>query len=314
MNGRDPFISICIPAYKRPENIVFLLQSIAKQTFTDFEIVITDDSPDDSVALVLQKYNDLPIQYYKNPTALGTPANWNAAIKKASGTWIKIMHDDDWFAGPESLQHFVNHASGKQQFIFSSYYTVVSETGFQKEMTFPKRLLAQVFQNPMLLLARNIVGPPSVTLVHRSVVEEYDVAMKWRVDIDYYVRLLMRGESFTYIPEPLINVGISNSQVTNYCIDHPEVELPEGLLLLQKFGVRPLQHILVFDAWWRLLRNSGVRHERQLGQFTTVNAWPPIIFKMIRWQKRVPTAILKSGLFSKLLMGCCYLFNRRLLQ
>lgn len=38
-------VSICIPAYGNPEGIRRLLDSIAGQTYTDFEIIITDDSP-----------------------------------------------------------------------------------------------------------------------------------------------------------------------------------------------------------------------------------------------------------------------------
>ena len=44
-----PFISICIPAYKNTTYVGRLLDSISEQTFTDYEVVVTDDSPDDSV-------------------------------------------------------------------------------------------------------------------------------------------------------------------------------------------------------------------------------------------------------------------------
>ena len=46
------------------------------------------------------------IRYFKNADQLGTPENWNEGLRKASGDWIKIMHDDDWFTGPESLHIF----------------------------------------------------------------------------------------------------------------------------------------------------------------------------------------------------------------
>ncbi len=60
------------------------------QTYTDFEIVITDDSPDDSVADLVEKYQSRKdIRYYKNEKPLGTPENWNEAIRKANGKWIK---------------------------------------------------------------------------------------------------------------------------------------------------------------------------------------------------------------------------------
>src|ERR1700709_1959716 len=101
------FISICIPAYKNAPFMQRLLDSIAMQSFTDFEVVVTDDSPGTEVQEVCRQYeNKFPLLYQKNPTALGTPENWNEGISKASGQWIKLMHHDDWFASSNSLQQF----------------------------------------------------------------------------------------------------------------------------------------------------------------------------------------------------------------
>src|SRR4051812_41659914 len=107
----QPFISICIPAYKRIDDLKRLLNSISQQTFKNFEVIVSDDSPDDSVEQLCTAYTtSLNLIYYNNTPALGTPENWNAAIRKANGTWIKLMHDDDYFASDESLQIYVDAA------------------------------------------------------------------------------------------------------------------------------------------------------------------------------------------------------------
>ncbi len=109
-----PLISICIPAYKRIEFLQRLFDSIAIQTYKDYEVIITDDSSDEVVATFVKNYQGIEsVHYYRNLTTLGTPENWNESIRKASGTWIKLMHDDDWFADANSLQTFyeatINH-------------------------------------------------------------------------------------------------------------------------------------------------------------------------------------------------------------
>ena len=84
------FISICIPAYKHVDYLKRLLDSIAIQTFKDFEVIITDDSPGNEVEQFCLQYQSLlPIKYIKNNTSLGSPGNWNACISNASGQWIK---------------------------------------------------------------------------------------------------------------------------------------------------------------------------------------------------------------------------------
>ena len=63
----QPEISICIPAYKQVAMVERLLNSIICQTFKDYEIIITDDSPDDSVKLLSEKYTSkCRLKYVKN--------------------------------------------------------------------------------------------------------------------------------------------------------------------------------------------------------------------------------------------------------
>ena len=161
----------------------------------------------------------------------------------------------------------------------------------------------------MTLLAYNVVGPPSVTLIHKSIKEKYDEQMKWRVDMDFYVRLLLQEQDYTYIDEVLIYVGISETQVTNYCFQNPSVELPEGYLLLKKYGANRLQNIWVYDAWWRLLRNMNIRTPQQLLQYEP-QPWPAVITTLLMHLNSIPSFMLKAGLFSKTVMAISYLFNQ----
>ena len=130
-------ISICIPAYKRLERLRRLLDSIVSQTFHDFEVVITDDSPNFSVKELIETFK-LPIQYFKNESALGTPANWNYCISKAKGEWIKLMHDDDWFSSPNSLELFAEATRHNKKFIFSAYINVYEGSTKKEQIFFPR--------------------------------------------------------------------------------------------------------------------------------------------------------------------------------
>ena len=124
-NIESPLISICIPAYKNIEHLERLLNSISKQIFKNFEVVITDDTPDDSVSqFVAQSNFEFALTYFKNYKSLGTPENWNEAVRKSSGEYIKLMHNDDWFASPDALSEFVYALEKKpkmQILLFSIY-------------------------------------------------------------------------------------------------------------------------------------------------------------------------------------------------
>ncbi|HWY12001.1 MAG TPA: glycosyltransferase, partial [Bacteroidia bacterium] len=52
-----PKVSICIPTYMQIIYLQKTLDSILKQDYTNFELVVTDDSPDESVKNLLDKYD-----------------------------------------------------------------------------------------------------------------------------------------------------------------------------------------------------------------------------------------------------------------
>ncbi len=303
-------ISICIPAYKRISYLRRLLDSIAIQTFTDFEVIISDDSPDETVNGLVTDYDTrFTIRYFKNITPLGMPANWNFVISHAQGDWIKLMHDDDWFSSSDSLQQFANKAALGPKFIFCAYTNVFGDTGSTQVVKMQPVKKSVIINEPLVLMSKNFIGPPSVTMVHKSISESYDERMKWRVDIDFYIRVLHKEKAFIFIDNPLINVGISSYQVTNECFENPLIELPEGLLLLDKYGTAPLKNITVYDAWWRLLRNMNITATGDLIKYSE-ERWPDAIIKMLKNLSKAPPGLLKIGIISKIFMFISFLSNR----
>lgn len=307
MQTSERLISICIPTYKNISYLKHLMDSIGSQTFKDFEVVVSDDSSDNTVLDFLEQYkNKFPVRYFKNTPALGTPANWNFAIRQAKGEWIKLIHDDDWLLNTTSLENFALATKSGKKFITSAYTNCFEGSSRTETMTMSRWMKKRILKEPVTLLANNVIGPPSVTLVHHSIKEIYEERMKWRVDMDFYIRLLRNETDFTYIKEPLVGVGISPKQVTNECLLYPEVEIPEGYLLLEKYGTLPLKNVRVFDAWWRILRNLSIKEKRQLELFGN-KPWPLIIEEMVKQEAALPSWALKNGVTSKLCMILSYL-------
>jgi hypothetical protein len=102
--------------------------------------------------------------------------------------------------------------------------------------------------------------------------------------------------------------------VTNDCINEPDVELPEGLLLLEKYGTSPLKNILVYDAWWRILRNVEIRDKQQIERFTPGKKWPEIIYRMIKHQSSIPQSLLRNGFVSKPAMALSFIRNKKFVE
>jgi glycosyltransferase involved in cell wall biosynthesis len=304
------FISICIPAYKRVSFLKRLLDSIEIQTYRQFEVVVTDDSPDDQVSDLCRSHSlSAVIRYFKNEKTLGTPENWNESIRRAGGEWIKLMHDDDWFLDTSALNEFADAVvkNPAENFFFCEYTNVLLDNDRTPEM---KVRLSRVWQkrlekDPKTLLSSNRIGPPSVVL-HKNIPGIlYDSALKWLVDIDFYIRFLQESKPLLIVKN-LVAVGLGKEQVTKQVFRNPRVEVPENLYVLNKIGVRSLRNIIVYDAYWRFIRNLKIRSVIQVRESGYEGPIPAIIESMIGFQSSIPKAVLETGIFSKFFMTAHY--------
>ena len=66
-----PKISICIPAYNNAEEVRRLLDSIFKQTFQDWEIILTDDSTNEEISVLVKETAQDRLHYIHNEKPLG---------------------------------------------------------------------------------------------------------------------------------------------------------------------------------------------------------------------------------------------------
>lgn len=306
-----PFISICIPVYKRIHFLGRLLDSIAVQEYKDFDVIITDDSPGSEVEIFVKKYEQkFTLTYVKNPVSLGTPENWNEAIRRASGQWIKIMHDDDWFTNAHSLNEFADAAmSNPGCFIFSNYTNVFEGSG-KEEIVDQEMWRYKLFlKNPSILVAKNIIGPPSVTIHPNDKNLFYDKRLKWLVDIDFYIRRLKQNKP-VHISSPIVNVGIGEEQVTTSVKNVATVEIPEQFILLGKEGIASLKNVLVYDYYWRFVRNFKIKSVDFFKNNGYHDEIPEVIKNIISFQKKLPKNLLSFGLCSKLLMYISYIKNK----
>jgi glycosyltransferase involved in cell wall biosynthesis len=306
------FISICIPTYQSGEKLERLLNSIQSQTFTNYEIIISDDSRDNSVhQLIAEKFKHLHINYFHNEIPFGTPENWNHAVSKSTGDWIKIMHHDDWFRHEHSLQRFADAVKENPatSFVFSAFRNVYLDKGTNHEF-FCSKYEIFLLNNGYLNLFKTFMGNPSCTLISSKCKPySYDKKFKWLIDFDFYTTLLKTGIKFAYINEAVIDVGMHSGQVTAFVFRNATVEVPESIGLLEKHGTSILKNIYVYDFFWRLYRNINVinitEFEKYLGGACSVLP----VRKMLAMQSMIGIKLLRLGLISKLFMTLSFIIN-----
>jgi glycosyltransferase involved in cell wall biosynthesis len=102
--------SIIIPTYRRSSGLQQSVSSLLRQTYTDWEAIIVNDSPDDpSYTSFVSSINDARIHYHVNINNKGVNYSRNQGLDKVSteSKWIIFLDDDDYLA-PDALETFHN--------------------------------------------------------------------------------------------------------------------------------------------------------------------------------------------------------------
>ena len=260
-------VSICIPAYNQPRFIKRLLDSILTQTYNNYEIIITDDSNDNSVSEIVQSYKDIRIKYYKNMLPLGSPLNWNEAINKSDGDYFKIMHHDDWFKDEFSLENFVNSIEENNDCFVFSQSESFNYKGYISCNCPTNDSVNDIKTNPMQLFLSNDIGDPSTTIFKKSELK-FDENLKWFVDVEFYARFIKLNSNIFYINKPLVCIGVHPDQVTHECMHDKKLIYKEFLYSFNKLYDQKITSKLNFyKVYYFFLIQNPVKSFRELKDY-----------------------------------------------
>jgi glycosyltransferase involved in cell wall biosynthesis len=108
MVNKKPRVSIGLPVFNGESFLAQTLDSILAQTYSDFELIISDNASTDKTEEICQAYatRDHRIRYFRNATNLGAAKNYNRVFELSSGEYFKWAAHDDLCA-PEYLERCV---------------------------------------------------------------------------------------------------------------------------------------------------------------------------------------------------------------
>ena len=94
-----PRVSIVITTYRSQHGHLSLaIASALGQTWRDIEVMVSDDSPDDSLRDLVAAFRDPRVSYRHNAPALGVARNHWRCFREATGEFVAVLNHDDWLA------------------------------------------------------------------------------------------------------------------------------------------------------------------------------------------------------------------------
>lgn len=207
----NPFFSICIPTYNSVFFLKKLIKSLENQTFTNFEIIVSDDSTNDEVREYVALNGN--ISYQKRLNDGKATSNWNFALSKAKGKYKMLIHHDDYLYGDNTLESIYND-------IILNRFPSIIFLGFKEESNkekffYRKFNFDNLLKYPNQLLYVNFLSTPSCVIMKDEVSELYDVNLKWIVDVEFYIRLITKYSNVLYLKSIKIIIGGDENKITN---------------------------------------------------------------------------------------------------
>lgn len=225
-------ISICIPTWEFYGNGSFFLkknlESIKKQTFNDFNIIVSDHSLDDNIEKLCNDYNSfMNIRYVRFTEHYGnSPANLNNSIKFADGEIIKILFQDDFFYDDNGLNLIYDsfYKNEIKWLVNGSNHTYNDGLTYVNPM-FPK-------WNENLLYGVNTISSPSVlAFINRGDIF-FDENLKMLMDCEMYYNLYSEFGYPFFLNEVIITNRIHQQQISN----DPSINIdPEIKYIIKKY-------------------------------------------------------------------------------
>ena len=234
-----PTFSVIIPTYNRAKYVTTAIDSVLKQTYDDYQIIVVDDGSTDNTQQVLGLYHKQIMCLYQQNS--GVSAARNAGIKLAKGHWIAFLDsDDEWF--PEYLAYQIEQARRNNKVCIHITNSVQISIDGKSTNTFNDVGIVNKFGNsrnlvinrPLSFIINNHITNIQATIIRRHALMKaglFDESLTIGEDLDIIARAALQG--------PL---GISDNVLVKICRREETIEnltqqlFTQRIYSLESFG------------------------------------------------------------------------------
>ena len=98
MIGQEPLVSIGLPTFNRSSLLSKAIESVLAQTYTNIELVVSDNASDDATQSICEEYakKDSRIKYTRQHINTGPACNFAYVLQHSVGEYFMWLGDDDW--------------------------------------------------------------------------------------------------------------------------------------------------------------------------------------------------------------------------
>lgn len=236
-------ISVILPVYNAQAFIAQTLESVLKQTYQSYELILIDDCSVDHSADIIRQYmkRDKRIVYFRHNENQGAAAARNTGLKLARGKYIAFLDSDDLWRR-DKLKRQIEFMKEHPEIAFCyTAYDTITETGERKRGKIKIKPVAS-YQD---LLTKTIIATPTVLYDREKTGDVWMPQRRTGQDYAFWLLLLKQHNAYG-INKPLVHVrrrggSLSKNKFQNirdlWEIQHHLEQLPAAAVIL---------HIIVY--------------------------------------------------------------------
>ena len=237
-------ISVVIAAYNTEKYIAKCLESLKKQTYTDFEIIVVVDGATDKTLDICEEFSKQDSRfitvYRKNG---GLAAARNTGLKKCTGEYIAFVDSDD-YVSPDYLEVLVNAIKMNNCDISACGYILQDENGNEKYHTQYKDKLMdnEMFLNNMLIPVNRSYGAFVCNKLYKN-----EIIKKYNIRFPDEKRYLFEDHYFNYEYMKYAKRGCCTSSCVYHYIARENTGIIRGITENNKVADKWFHYADIFD-------------------------------------------------------------------
>jgi glycosyltransferase involved in cell wall biosynthesis len=216
MEEKSPKVSILMGVHNGEKYLSYAIESIIKQTFTDFELVVVDDASTDKTAKILDFYKnkDSRLKIIKNEKNLGLTKSLNIGLYCCKGKYV-VRHDDDDVSMEGRIEEQANFLDENPKIVIAgSHFRCIDGDG---------RFISKVEMKPLKMEAIKLFLAIDNPFVHGGVIFRRSIVMslggyndeyRTNQDIELWSRLLQNHEGAN-IDKCLVSLRIHGDSISS---------------------------------------------------------------------------------------------------
>ena len=231
--GLAPAITVILPVYNGGKYLISSVESVLKQSYTNYEFLILDDCSTDDSWQYLESIKSEKVTLYRNEKNKGLFFNLNFLIKESKSRLIKLWAQDD-IMYPHCLESFVHFFEQYPQlgFAYSGIHNI-DEDGIIKQHDYTDatpQIISTELHARIAYVTGSIAGNIANVCINRLALDKvglFNEHMKISADFDMWVRLAKNHDT-GFIGEALVQLRDHPGQLSrneSFYINHVREDL-----------------------------------------------------------------------------------------